>query len=193
MINSSLSKYLLSIDNLRNLIRYQGAPKVSKETVAEHSFFVTAYTLKLHDYYDFDLEKAMKMAILHDFAESYISDVPHPIKKKFPLLEEQLNKAEYEVNCELINKEFAENIEEFNNCSTVEGIIVALADILSVISYSKYEIELGNSHYMKDVYNKTCKRISEIVQLAKPYLRNKYINLDILKEIDIFMTENYIN
>ena len=41
-----------------------------------------------------DLKKAIMIALLHDYAESYISDVPHPIKKQFPLIEEELNKAE---------------------------------------------------------------------------------------------------
>lgn len=192
MINSTLSEYLLSVDNLRNLVRYQTAPRVASESVAEHSFFVTAYVLKLYDYFNFDLEKAMKMSILHDFAESYISDVPHPIKKKFPIIQEQLDKAEYEVNSKYIGKEFADNIIEFNNCASAEGIMVALADVLSVISYSKYEIELGNSHYMNDVYNKANIRLNSILNIAKPYLKDDIDISDILDEIDNFMKANYI-
>lgn len=192
MIKASLSEYLLSVDNLRNLKRYQTAPRISTESVAEHSFFVTAYILKLNDYFDFNLEKALKMAILHDFAESYISDVPHPIKQKFPIIREQLDHAEYEVNSEFIGKEFANSIVEFNECSSIEGIIVALSDILSVISYSKYEIELGNSHYMKDVYDKATDRLRKVLYKAIPYLKND-INIDnILDEINNFMKANYI-
>ncbi len=192
MINSSLSEYLLNIDNLRNIIRYQTAPRLASESVAEHSFFVAAYILKLYDYFDFDLDKALKMGILHDFAESHISDVPHPIKNKFPILAEQLNKAEYDVNKKLINEEFANNIVEFNNCSTCEGIIVALSDILSVISYSKYEMELGNSNYMKNVYRKAKMRVALILEKSEPYLRENYTLDDIFNELDKITNGRYI-
>ena len=50
MINSDLGNYLSNINNLRNLTRYQAAPRVSSESVAEHSFFVAAYVLKLYDF-----------------------------------------------------------------------------------------------------------------------------------------------
>ena len=171
MINLDLENYIFNIDNLRNLVRYQTAPRVSQETVAEHSFFVASYVLKLKDYYEFDLLKALQTAILHDFSEVFISDVPHPIKKAFPLINDQLNKAENEINKRFISEDFSNNLEEFNNLSSPEGIMVALADILSVVSYSKYEITLGNSKYMKDVLNKTTERYLEIIEKASPYLK----------------------
>ena len=81
-ININLSDYMINIDKLRNLVRYQNAPRVSEETVAEHSFFVAAYVLKLHNYYNFDLKKALSIAILHDYAEVFISDIPKRVNKK---------------------------------------------------------------------------------------------------------------
>lgn len=186
MINSNLTQYLSSIDNLRNLVRYQAAPRVSQETVAEHSFFVTAYTLKLHDYFDFDLEKALRIAILHDFAEAYISDVPHPIKMKFPKLTEELEKAEYGINSEYISEEFAKDLEGFNNASTPEGCIVEISDVLSVITYSKYEIELGNSQYMKDVLNRSITRLNNMLENCSKYLRKGKNITEIINEINAF-------
>ena len=69
-ININLNEYMTNVDGLRNLVRYQSAPRVSSETVAEHSYYVAAYVLKLHNYYEFDLKKALTMAILHDYAVS---------------------------------------------------------------------------------------------------------------------------
>lgn len=186
MIKLDLENYIYNIDNLRNLVRYQTAPRVSQETVAEHSFFVAAYVLKLNDYYNFNLLKALQTAILHDFSEVFISDVPHPIKKAFPLINDELNKAENEVNKKFINEEFSNNLEEFNNLSSPEGIMVALADILSVVSYSKYEITLGNSKYMKDVLNKTTERYLEIIEKAEPYLKKDISSQQIIKFIENF-------
>ena len=187
MINSNLTDYLSNVNNLRNLTRYQAAPRVSSESVAEHSFFVAAYVLKLHDYYEFNLEKALRMALLHDFNEVFISDVPFPIKSKYKGLNRELEKAEYEVNKEMISEEFAKEMEEFNNMSSAEGIIVELGDVLSVVSYSKHEIGLGNSAYMKDVYNKSIPRYTRILTKAEKYLRDGVTTDQIINEIGNFM------
>jgi len=189
MINSNLTTYLDSIDNLRHLVRYQTAPRVSSETVAEHSYFVSAYILKLHDYYEFDLTKALRMGLLHDFSEVFISDVPHPIKKQFPLINDELNKAEHEVNVNYISEEFANELEEFNELSTAEGVMVALADIISVVSYSKYEINLGNSKYMKEVYNNAKRRYMEVLDMATQYIREGVCTHDIVMYIDDFVNK----
>ena len=186
MIKSDLANYIYNIDNLRNLVRYQTAPRVSQETVAEHSFFVAAYVLKLNDYYEFDLLKALQTAILHDVSEVFISDVPHPIKKAFPLINDELNKAENEVNKKFISEEFSNNLEEFNNLSSPEGIMVALGDILSVVSYSKYEITLGNSKYMKDVLMKTTERYLDVIKKAEPYLKKGMSSQMIVNFIENF-------
>ena len=163
-----------NVDKLRNLVRYQSAPRVSSETVAEHSFFVAAYVLKLHDYYDFKLEKALSMAILHDYAEAFISDVPSPIKQQFPNIAIALEDAEHKIISDHISKDFANYMDEFNDKLSAEGCMVALADILSVVSYAKYEIGLGNSEYMKDVLRNAKNKINKLVAIS-----NKYIRTDI--------------
>ena len=183
MINSNLSKFITEVDNLRNLVRYQTAPRVSSETVAEHSYYVTAYVLKLADYYDFDILKALKMAVLHDFAEAYISDVPHPVKDKFPEISNILEKAEYDINKEYISEKFAEDMMEFNECSSPEGCIVSLADILSVISYSVYEIGLGNSKYMRQTLDRGIRRFNRLFDDCKKYLKEGVNPDDIEKEV----------
>lgn len=184
-INIDLNTYMQNVDGLRNLVRYQSAPRVSSETVAEHSYFVAAYVLKLHNYYEFDLKKALSMAILHDYAEVFISDVPHPIKKSFPLIASELERAENQIVSEHISNDFADWLSEFNKTSTAEGAIVALADILSVISYAKYEIGLGNSDYMKEVLNAAKNRAANMIAICHKY---KYPNIDTI-ELDVQINE----
>lgn len=185
-ININLSDYMINIDKLRNLVRYQNAPRVSEETVAEHSFFVSAYVLKLHNYYNFDLKKALSIAILHDYAEVFISDIPHPIKKQFPVIEDCLKEAENKIIKEHISDDFSNWLSEFNNINTAEGCIVSLADILSVISYSKYEIELGNSKYMKDVLEKAIKRAEYMFSVCEKYLYDGITTNSVLENINDF-------
>lgn len=187
MINSNLSDYLYNVNSMRNLVRYQAAPHVSSETVAEHSFYVAAYVLKFHDFYEFNLEKALRMALLHDFSEVFISDVPYPIKSKYKDIQKALDKAERQVNIDYVSEDFANEMEEFNNMSTVEGIIVELADVMSVVSYSKHEIELSNSKYMRDVYNKSIPRYTRILTKAEKYLRSGFTTEEIINQIGNFM------
>lgn len=186
-IKQDLSEYIHNVDKLRNLVRYQTAARVSSETVAEHSFFVAAYVLKLHDYYDFDLEKALKMAILHDFSEVFISDVPHPIKRAHPEIAEALEKVETEINSEYIGEDFAKDLDGFNHLTTAEGCAVALADILSVVSYSKYEIGLGNSKYMKKVLDGAKYRYIKVLDRAQEYEREGVTMSMILNLLEDFV------
>lgn len=164
LINESFFDYARSVDKLRNIIRYATAPRTSSESVAEHSFFVASYVLKLYEYYDFNLQKALSMALLHDFSEAYISDVPHPVKAGNPELNEALEKAERKVNAQYLSEEVANWIEEMNHLSSYEGMICVLADVISVVTYAKYEMDLGNKAYMKGVYDGSKNRYIELVR-----------------------------
>ena len=191
-IKCELDEFIRCVDGLRNLVRYQTAPRAAKETVAEHSFFVAAYVLKLHDYYKFDLKKGLRLALLHDFSEVFISDVPHPIKQRFPKITDELEKAERKVNEEYIGEEFANELEEFNQTSSIEGIIVALADILSVASYAKFEMELGNSKYMQNVYRRSRERYMNLLIMAESYLRDGVNTQTIINYIEEFMISQHV-
>lgn len=182
-IKGSLSEYIQNIDKLRNLVRYQTSIRCSSETVAEHSFFVASYLLKLNEYFNFNLEKSLQIALLHDFSETQISDIPHPVKESINGLSEFLEKAEYEVNKSYISEEFANWLNEFNKVSTAEGFVVVLSDILSVITYANREIELGNKFFKKVLYE-TRGRYYSIVLAGQKYLKEKYTVDDILNEID---------
>lgn len=173
-IGENITAFAASIDRLRFIIRYATAPHSSKESVAEHSYYVAAYVLKLAHYYDFDVEKALILALLHDYAEAYISDVPHPIKKQNPALEEALEAAEKKVLIDHLSSDFADLIEEFNHGTSPEGLICQLADVMSVVSYAKYEMELGNSSYMRQVYEKTQPRYIELIAKLDQYLVPAY-------------------
>lgn len=186
MIKQNLSEYLLDIDNLRSITRFQTAPRNARETVAEHSFYVTAIVLKLHDYFDFNVEVALKTALMHDYSEVYISDVPHTIKAANKELAIALEVAEAKINKDKLSDTYAQYIDEFNNCSTAEGCMVALADVLSVLMYSRYEVKLGNKEYMREVYHRSFKRVNDVLKKAEKYLLPIYTTVDIINLIDNF-------
>lgn len=173
LANEDLTHFAKSIDKLRFITRYATAPRSSRESVAEHSYYVAAYVLKLAQYYNFDVTKALALALMHDYSEAYISDVPHPIKAQNPDLAIALEKAEEKVVKGHLSDMMAEILGEFNALSGPEGLVCVLADVMSVVSYAKYEMELGNSSYMKQVYEKTKPRYESILKQLSEYAKGE--------------------
>jgi len=145
-----IEQYLDEIYSLKHIIRYNNIPKIVQESVAEHSFFVTSIVLKLYEEYEFDIEKALIMAITHDYVEIFISDVPRNVKNKYPLLRDTLKTVEQQAWIDLF-PQFAKYNQEFEEKKSRESLIVKLADSLSIVQYSLVEVKLGNIDYMKKV------------------------------------------
>ena len=60
------------------------------ESVADHTFAVCAISMVLSDILGLETEQVIKMAILHDLAESKIGDyIPNEISKKHKMLQEK--------------------------------------------------------------------------------------------------------
>jgi len=155
--------YANRIYKLRDLIRYNNSIRIKDESVAEHSAFVTLIVLELRRYYEFNLKKALIMAITHDLPEVYVSDVQHNVSKMFPKIKEAITDAEKIVWEKYFGKDLGKLNDEFNTGETTEGLIVQLADIISCIQYSQSEIKLGNEGYMREVYEGSVKRMEEIM------------------------------
>ena len=94
---TSLNSFLAQIYNLAFIHRYSVIPRVKNESIAEHSFFVASLVVKLSDAYSFDLGKAVVMATIHDWTESWTDDITIATKIKFPLIAEAVEIAELEV------------------------------------------------------------------------------------------------
>lgn len=165
----------LNVDKLYNLsyiIRYSNVPRIKNESVSEHSFFVSVEILNLYSLYEFDLGKAISMAITHDFLESEVDDVNHYIKRKYPLIKKAIKDAEEQ---ELSNypQFIIDLINEYRNGESVESKIVKLADTIQCSTYSKHEMNLGNHGYMKEVNTKSNERAAELKMLLSSQLRKE--------------------
>ena len=154
---------------LKALTRYNNKFKLINESVAEHSFFVAILILKLHEVYNFDLEKALSMGLIHDIPELHLSDITYDVKRNFPKLRDSILDAEKTI----INKQYPEWSHLFNelvvNVESVESMVVVLADVMSCIQYASTEIDLGNSGYMKNVLKESKKRMRELEKKLKNY------------------------
>jgi 5'-deoxynucleotidase YfbR-like HD superfamily hydrolase len=158
------------------LERYNTTPHLFKESVADHSFQVSIVSLFLYEKYKdklkLNFESLIKMAIIHDEAESvdYIGDVPHPIKENNPILKQELENYEYKAIKELLGIEYVKYLKEFNEEKSNESLIVKLADVISCLIYSESEINKGNK-YMERVKFESEEIIIKCVEKIKDAIK----------------------
>ena len=182
-IRNDIATFSRDIDVLRSLIRYQNCNRLVNESVAEHSFYVAAFVMKLREYYDFKLEKALKMALIHDIPESKISDVPHNIKASNPQLSIALEEAENKVLNAMFYPEGVTLVADFNGIVSPEGKVCALADVLSVVLYANDEIKCGNRVF-NYIAIKAIARCKELVDKLDEYRNKTYTKEQIMNKIN---------
>ena len=188
-IKYNIAEFSKDIDILRSLIRYQNCPRLINESVAEHSFYVAIFVLKLKEYYNFNLETALKTALIHDIPEAYISDIPHNIKVNNPELLNIVENIEEKIMKDRLSDYAVELLKNFNTGNTPEGLICQLADIISVVLYAKDELAVGNSHFNK-IVEKALIRVNEVLTKLTPYINTKYSNDEIINKINKIVYSN---
>ena len=156
-----LENYLTDVYRLKNVIRYNTRNIIKEESVAEHSFYVALFVLKICDDYDVDdatKSKAIIKALLHDMPEIELNDITHNVKEKLNL-RPFLKKYEDEY--------FDENYHKYSSlmkdADEKTNAIVVLADAMSVYQYSINETMLGNqSTDIKDILNESRRRVMRL-------------------------------
>lgn len=161
-----------TIYKLNNIIRYSNVSRISSENVAVHMYHVAAIVLQLFTEYEFNLEKALVMALSHDIPETEIDDISHATKMKNPAIAKALKDAESEL-IKQYPKFMMEAIEEFEIGSTLEAVIVQIADADQCSQYSWHEIHnLGNtSSEMENIYEHSVKRVNVLKDKIKSHKR----------------------
>lgn len=182
-IKNDIATFSKDVDILRYLIRYQNCPRLINESVAEHSWYTSIFVLKLREYYEFNLETALKTALVHDCMESKISDIPHNIKMANPDLAEAVEKAEDKVTRTMLSDEACELMKAFNHGTTPEGLACQLADVLSVVLYANDEIKAGNSTF-NYIAIKAIARCKEVVDKLDSYRNVSYTKEQIINKIN---------
>lgn len=170
MSDEQLTEFYANIYKLAYITRYSGVPRIKNESVAEHSFFVAALVIKLNEVYDFDIGTALQMAISHDWAEAFIGDATHATKLAYPNIAQAMHEAEKSAI-----KQFAPRVYNllcrYNNQSSVEAKVVALADVVQVAQYAENEVKLGNIGYMIDVANSAYSRLEQLKEALHEHKR----------------------
>ena len=159
---------------MKKLIRYNNRNRITDEDIAQHSYFVSLFCLKIMRDLDLPCEtkcNVLTKAILHDIAEIETSDLPHDVKKKYPEMNDILKKIETDYYQE--NWKQYENVLENNE---LEEVIVKIADSYSVVQYCLNERELGNeSDIIKQILADSKKRVDFFTNKLNEYLERTTI------------------
>ena len=173
-----ISEFFFQIAELKKLPRSGWKIKVGledSESVAEHSYMMSVMSMVLSDMKSLDSEKVLKMAILHDWAESKIGDfMPDQIgyDKKSELENYAMNEI-LESLPEKIQNNYQNLWNEFLLRETQESKLVHELD--------KLEMALQAKIYEKEVDPERVKPfiISAVEQVIDPDV--KKVLMDILK------------
>lgn len=135
-----------SFYKLKYIHRYTSNVRIHTENVAEHSFFVSCIALKIIALNPgaFDAAKVLSMALVHDWAEAWITDVSHKVKRDYPGIKKELKSAEYKI-IEANYPEFKDIMFELDEGMTKEAVLVHYADVVQCVQYIRNEISLGNN------------------------------------------------
>jgi 5'-deoxynucleotidase YfbR-like HD superfamily hydrolase len=157
---------------LSHVKRYSSIPVNRGETVAEHSFYVTYYSLLVagdllatlnclnsvkestltHGYgLSLDWQKLLGSAMLHDISECMTGDIVRQVKHDNEGLHQDFLKLERKVVHFIENKVEVKFFDLWRVAKddSLEGRIVAIGDALSVVSYAIEEYLTGNAYLLR--------------------------------------------
>jgi 5'-deoxynucleotidase YfbR-like HD superfamily hydrolase len=141
------------VRRLASVWRYAALRVSRAENVAEHSFYVALYALALardlrRRGTDLDEVRVLRGALCHDLDESISGDLTRPYIAAIPGLRETLDAA---------NARFVRGLARglgfdaerdwgVQRERTLEGEVVAVADVLEIVAYIGAEVRAGNGH-----------------------------------------------
>ena len=130
-------RFIKEIENLKSVTRTAWTKTGRRESTAEHSWRLAMLLMVLReDFKDLDIDKAIKMSLVHDLGELYDGDISAKLQN------DNDNKAEMEEKAmrrmlTILPENLAENIydlwKEYNECCTKEAKLVKAMDKLETI------------------------------------------------------------
>ena len=140
--------------------RYGNVPKIRRETVAEHSYFVTLYAFAIADSLPvkLDYKELGWLCLTHDAEESVSGDLPRTFKYSDPTLTAALREAALIAFRQWLDTWSTENEQRkylfrLNEPAPRESLlhrVVKVADFMSCVSYVYGEWQLGNIAIVKN-------------------------------------------
>ena len=182
--------------NMSAIRRFGTLPSAQHDSAANHSFDVAVLAMMIADREEdptLSMEKILRKALWHDFEETIVSDIPHPIKHRFQggrlgkLLEEIVETVlETEAFIELpeeMARRYATDAKDAKR--EREGEVVGAADAMDLVIVATREIKMGN-RYFEHVFEAgmvLCEKyrhfrlVDEFCRVARKYLeRGQFVD-----------------
>jgi putative hydrolase of HD superfamily len=148
--------FLISIRSLMTVGRFNVYKCHFREDVAQHSYFTALYAI-LADLERgrgrrVDVEKLLRMALLHDAEESRTGDIHHPFKHQDPAFTKSIDDRALQWFEDLmlglpdtLAHQYVE-LRKAESGDTTEAVLVKAADKLEALLWAYEEYLLGNNH-----------------------------------------------
>jgi 5'-deoxynucleotidase YfbR-like HD superfamily hydrolase len=157
-VKDRLFAFFERLKTMSSIRRFGTLPMIEVESVASHSYNVAIMALMIADYepgLNANRESLLRKALFHDFEETILSDIPHPIKHRFKggklgqLLKEIVPElVEHEIFKELPTRLKERYVKDALGAKEdLEGRIVSAADAMDILVTSLRELKLGNSYF----------------------------------------------
>ena len=157
-----IEKFFEKVLELKNVPRQGWKEKLeigNPESVADHSYSTSVMSMILSDIEGLNTEKIIKMALLHDLAESIIGDItPKHITKK-----EKITKENHAINQILKNlpneiaKPYFEIWNDYQKKSSKEAVLLHEIDKLEMAFQAKFYQDNGISKEKMKTFFDTAK------------------------------------
>lgn len=157
-VKDRLFAFFERLKTMSSIRRFGTLPMIEVESVASHSYNVAIMALMIADYepgLNANRESLLRKALFHDFEETILSDIPHPIKHRFKggklgqLLKEIVPElVEHEIFKELPTRLKERYVKDALGAKEdLEGRIVSAADAMDILVTSLRELKLGNRYF----------------------------------------------
>jgi len=148
-----------------------------REDVAQHSYYTTLYAMVLADLERkqgtaVDVERLMRMAVLHDAEEARTGDVHHPFKHQDNAFAEALDNRAFEWFSNLLSglpQDIAQRyvgLRKAARDTSIEAKLLKAADKIEALLWAYEEYLLGNVHVRKALIVEDITSKLEEIQLA---------------------------
>ena len=170
--------FLLDIRSLMTVGRFSVYKCHFREDVAQHSYYTALYAMVLADLErrrgtSVDVERLMRMALLHDAEEARTGDIHHPFKHQDAAFAEALDNRAFEWFRNLLRGLPQDIAEEYiglrkavRDLSSTEANILRAADKIEALRWAYEEYLLGNVHVRKALIVEDITSKLESIQLA---------------------------
>ena len=162
-INEMIENFFQKVQELKNIPRQGWKEKlgiINLESVADHSYSITVMSMVLSDLEGLNTEKIIRMALLHDLAESVIGDIiPNDITKNEKISKENL--AMKQILKKLPNKiaePYFKIWNEYQKNSSQEACLLHDIDKLEMAFQAKFYQDKGISKEKLQTFFNTAKK-----------------------------------